>query len=248
MDIRYHTANDYAALRDMEGSDVATLDDADRACLDALGRHLVRSGACRRFGVALLHRHFLVADDELLVETGDVDRRTVEIKPHRRDAALEAATVPFTVRFADPARPGDLIGLEYMARDEAGPDGGFGADCADALAGLHDILSAHGKLDRFGIRTIHHPVRWTEDEVLFEESDVAGRVLSFEVGQRGDPRLAKSVETFWVWERALSASGDEIAVTHCPARCERICVPTGLGHDKRGHDSHGHGHQTGITQ
>jgi len=36
--LRDHNVEDYATLRDMDSTDVAVLDDADRACLDELGR------------------------------------------------------------------------------------------------------------------------------------------------------------------------------------------------------------------
>jgi hypothetical protein len=42
---------------------------------------LVRHDAAGRFGIALLHDHFPVGDDELLMETCDVERRTLTTTP-----------------------------------------------------------------------------------------------------------------------------------------------------------------------
>lgn len=248
IDIRCHDSRDYAMLRDMEGSDVGVLDASDRDCLDEIGALLVRRVAHHRLGIALLHRHFHVTDDEMLVETFNADDRRVEIRPFVHGAFHDDQIAPVTVRFT--AVPGDagrldLIGMEYLHQSEENRCEAFDASDAACLADIRRILARRDKLDRFGVRLIHNPVNWRDDEVLFEESDVAGRVLSFEVGARGDPRVRKSVETFWVWDAVTTSSGDLIAVTHCPAKCKRFCQKTGLGHDPRGHDPQGHGPSTG---
>ena len=65
---RDHNVEDYAALRDMDTSDVAVLDDADRACLDELGDYLVSTGTWQRFAIGLLHKHFEPCDGEVFME------------------------------------------------------------------------------------------------------------------------------------------------------------------------------------
>lgn len=47
---------------------------------DVLAKH----GALDRFGVTLQHKHFDLADDEMLVETTDLDNRTLTIKPRKK--------------------------------------------------------------------------------------------------------------------------------------------------------------------
>ena len=56
--IRDHDVEDYVALRDMDATDVGTLSEDDRACLDELGDYLVSTDAFQRFAIWLLHKHF----------------------------------------------------------------------------------------------------------------------------------------------------------------------------------------------
>lgn len=61
--------------------DVAPIGPDDAACLAELREILARHGALERFGLNLLHDHFAITDDELLVETCDHDNRTLTIAP-----------------------------------------------------------------------------------------------------------------------------------------------------------------------
>lgn len=61
--------------------DVEVRSEADDACFAEIRDVLKRHSALGRFGVTLLHQHFDIADDELLVEQVDVDTRTLTIRP-----------------------------------------------------------------------------------------------------------------------------------------------------------------------
>lgn len=61
-------------------SDVEPLGEADRACLEEV-RALVRHNCLDRFGINLLHEHFQLGADEMLMETCDPERRTLTIQP-----------------------------------------------------------------------------------------------------------------------------------------------------------------------
>lgn len=65
-------------------TDVQPLNDADSECLREIGEVLRRHGAKERFGLTLLHDHFQVAEDELLIEMCDIENRTLTIRPVRR--------------------------------------------------------------------------------------------------------------------------------------------------------------------
>lgn len=53
----------------------------DEACLAEIRQVLAKHGALKRFGLTLLHSHFPITDDEVLVETCDIQNRTLTIKP-----------------------------------------------------------------------------------------------------------------------------------------------------------------------
>jgi hypothetical protein len=60
---------------------VIPLSDADAPLVRELAEVLKKHGASERFGLTLLHRHFLFSDDEMLLETTDVTNRVQTIKP-----------------------------------------------------------------------------------------------------------------------------------------------------------------------
>ena len=61
--------------------DVRLRSGADDALFAEIREVLERHGAAARFGICLLHRHFDVADDEVLLETCDVASRTLVLRP-----------------------------------------------------------------------------------------------------------------------------------------------------------------------
>lgn len=63
--------------------EVEPLSDLDQPCLTEIRAVLVKHDVLRRFGITLLHEHFEVADDEILVETIDVETRTLTSRPEK---------------------------------------------------------------------------------------------------------------------------------------------------------------------
>ncbi|HEY0872555.1 MAG TPA: hypothetical protein VGD94_03715 [Vicinamibacterales bacterium] len=60
--------------------DVDPLNNADTECLLEIRDVLQKHGKLNRFGVALLHSHFDLAADEAMVETCDLENRTLTLK------------------------------------------------------------------------------------------------------------------------------------------------------------------------
>jgi hypothetical protein len=70
---------------------------------------LKRYGVERKYGLALLHKHFDLADDEVMMEYTDVENRTLTTKPARRSEvsgdvvetlwSLESGTMTVCVGF-----------------------------------------------------------------------------------------------------------------------------------------------------
>jgi hypothetical protein len=68
-------------LKSIADETMPTLTEDDRAILTALRTVLVEHKATERFGVTLLHEHFPLTSGERLIETVDVDTRTLTIRP-----------------------------------------------------------------------------------------------------------------------------------------------------------------------
>jgi hypothetical protein len=79
-------------------ADVKAIDDSDAACLYEIQRVLQRHGALSRFGVSLLHSHFDLAEDEMMMETTDLDKREHLVRPVKRSwLNAEGVTAQTTV-------------------------------------------------------------------------------------------------------------------------------------------------------
>ena len=57
----------------------------DEACFEEIREVLARHGKIGRFGITLLHSHFSVLDDEVLLEKCDPTNRTLTIKPAKAE-------------------------------------------------------------------------------------------------------------------------------------------------------------------
>jgi len=69
----------WSNLRNID--DVQPVNDGDTDCLVEIREVLRRHGKLDRFGVALLHSHFDLANDEILLESSDEESRTLVTKP-----------------------------------------------------------------------------------------------------------------------------------------------------------------------
>jgi hypothetical protein len=72
-----------ASFRDLR--EVEPLNEGDSACLKEVGEILKKHGKLDRFGISLLHKHFNLAPNEVLVEYNNPGARVLIIKPERQE-------------------------------------------------------------------------------------------------------------------------------------------------------------------
>ncbi len=90
------------AYRDLPDIDAVTpLDAADFACLAEVREVLSRHGRLDRFGVNLLHTHFPMSDDEVLVESCDDAARALTMTVQPKSALDTADIIPTSWRLTD---------------------------------------------------------------------------------------------------------------------------------------------------
>ena len=215
--VRDHNVEDYAALRDMDTTDVAVLDDADRACLDELGDYLVSTDAWRRFAIWLLHKHFEPGDGEVFMEMATTAPRgtLTTLVRHRLAWGLE----PASMRFDPDVKCGvGVIGMEFAHPADFGSTSPVTHEDETVLAGVAERLRAHGKTERFGVRLIRNPLGLGENEVLVETCDIANRTLQCSVSERDGVSPDNNVETTWQWKPTLSKSGPKVH-RYCSFMC-----------------------------
>lgn len=90
---------EWAPLKDID--DVAPLGDADAACLKELYAVLKRHGKQDRLGVTLLHKHFPMNDDEVLLEHTDPVTRRLVLQPAKLDSPEIARSVQTSWRLTE---------------------------------------------------------------------------------------------------------------------------------------------------
>ena len=224
--MRDHGIEDYAALPDMDATDVGVLGDDDRACLDELGHYLADADAWQRFSVWLLHKHFEPGSGEVFVERAIAAPRRTETTLIER--SLLPGLTPSSIRFEESAG-GDVgvVGMEFAAPEEFGDTAPLSDEDEAVLAGIVERLRAHGKTDRFGVRLIRNPLGLSEHELLSETCDSARRTLRCDVAQR-DALLADRtvVQTAWRW-KVVDDEMAPIVMSECTAGCQSV----GEGHD-----------------
>ncbi|HUO39517.1 MAG TPA: hypothetical protein VMU34_17505 [Mycobacterium sp.] len=186
----------------MDATDVGALREDDRVCLEELGQYLVAAETWRRFGIWLLHRHFVPAPGEIFVERTFRALRETAITPVQRSAFPERGLGTTAIRFDNSvSRDVGVIGLEFAEPVDFGDATPLRNDDEAALAGIAEQLGDCGMIDRFGVRLIRNPLRLSEHELLYETCDGAQWTLNCTVGER-DALLADEtvVETAWRWK------------------------------------------------
>lgn len=93
--------------------DVMTLDSRDEECLRAIQGVVESFELTGKFGVALLHKHFDIGDDEVLLETHDAAAKTLTTRAVS-SSEVDLPSIATTVwRFDGGAR----YGCSYCNRD-----------------------------------------------------------------------------------------------------------------------------------
>jgi len=93
--------------------DVAPFNYSDEACLDEIKMVLEKYKSTSRFGVALLHQHFPIGNDEVLVERNDPTNRRLTIECVKASEVHKLNLMTTVWRFED----GVKYGCSYCNRD-----------------------------------------------------------------------------------------------------------------------------------
>ncbi len=75
----------WSSLKDID--DVEPIGEKDHAVLTELKQVLLKHGYTNRFGVCLLHRHFDISQDEILMENTDVNARVSVLSVEKDDSS-----------------------------------------------------------------------------------------------------------------------------------------------------------------
>jgi hypothetical protein len=116
----------WTSVRNIDG--VEPVSESDTDCLAEIRDVLKKYGNLERFGIALLHSHFPLGDDEILLETTDAETRTLVLKP------------------ADQSEATRSVGTVWMLRDgETATMAWCRSYCSKVFGGLLGHAPAHKK-------------------------------------------------------------------------------------------------------
>lgn len=93
--------------------DAANLNSVDEQCLAEIQAVIEKYGLTNKFGVALLHKHFLIDKDEMMVERNYPKERKLVTTPVRAADAREKDLIATIWRFDN----GSRYGCSYCNKD-----------------------------------------------------------------------------------------------------------------------------------
>jgi hypothetical protein len=191
------------------------------------------------FGVSLLHKHFDLHPDEILVRNIDIARRTAHSGPVSR----HAEAVPYLwkalrdsggrLRFAplEFVRSRDVLSYEVDLTQHA-----------SFLTAISRALADRDLLDVFGISTTNiRNIPLRPDELMVETTDSEKRKLTITPASRADVKIDELTETFWTFTpgplvdigTVLKCTGEHCTghcKSHCKNHCQGHCVHSCVGH------------------
>ena len=209
-----------------------------------VGNVFVRHSVHERFGLSLLHKHFDLSDDEIILRKVNVKRRIVSMFPRKgqRNAVAYLWKVSASKRNHWEFFPLEFLGPEADENASSGPTeelAPFLCEVAEALADL-DLL------DVFGIATTDiRGIPITENELMIETTDPVKRLLTVKPYLHSDVKMEGLTETFWTFtpgensddlEAALACTGTHChnhCRSHCRGHCVRHCVDHNPKPEKR---------------
>jgi hypothetical protein len=100
--------------------EVEAFSEKDHACINAIREILRQHEALGRFGLTLLHSHFNVTNDEVLVETVDTETRTLVTRPVKADDKTIGNSIETSWRLDSPT---GLARCETRCNKTWGPNG-----------------------------------------------------------------------------------------------------------------------------
>lgn len=81
-------------------SEIQPIGESDAECLDEIRSVLEKHNCLGRFGLTLLHSHFDLEEDEMMLETTDMEKREHWVRPVKRSYLQENGITPLTTVLA----------------------------------------------------------------------------------------------------------------------------------------------------
>lgn len=195
-----------------------------QAGIDSLGAVITAHGLHDAVGVTLLHKHFDLAPDEIVVRRFQ-DDRLATMTAEREDSA---GLFPYVWRLAEGGGGRGFYPLEFCATTERRDARSARAQLAHlggASAFLDDFAAAlerRGLVQAFGLSGLHarEPFRLAAGDTLLELSNERDRILTLEKRSQAFVRgVGGTTQTLWVFRPDAEAAAAATCASHCYGHC-----------------------------
>jgi len=184
---------------------------------------LKKYNALDRFGITLLHKHFKIDEDEMMLETIDVEKRRLYMSPVKSKDYLgkgDKSLTTTSLKLVDD----DNVAIQTTMWSKT-PEGSkmlkISESDAKCFYELRQILKKHNALERYGIGLLHKHFDVNEGEVLYETTDVEKRIQIIRPIKIQDITDESIITTCW-----KLVDDDIVATLIC------VCGGGGQGHTR----------------
>jgi hypothetical protein len=166
--------------------------------LACLGHVIVRHKLHDRLGISLLHKHFDLNNDEILLRHIDKGHNCAYMEPAKQ---ASAATPYLWKPVRGPEGQWSFFPLEYLqTQDKASTPGSYLTGLSPFLVEIADTLESLQVLDLFSIAEANiTSIRLQPDEILVETTDSKKRRLDLKPVPDADVNIDEVTETFWMF-------------------------------------------------
>ena len=175
-----------------------------RPSIDMVGGVIVDHGFDDVLAVNLLHKHFELDEDEILVRSF-VDESRAVMRPWKRSVA-EGRTTPYLWRYAVHDGEWAWFPLEFLEDTSGTPIDFALVQCGGPLLRrIGESLVAQNLHELFGVAALYsrHRFKVPAGSTLLETTDEVNRVLTLQCVPLGEIERADSTQTLWVFTRKL---------------------------------------------
>jgi hypothetical protein len=214
---RSHVRTDYLELLDIELA--RNLTSAVYQCIDELRDVILKRYLHMDFGVALLHKHFDVSDDEYLVELGERDGwEQVTMPLPSCELPIDQLTPTISRVSLMASGETEIVDLEFGLVDNV-TSTTFNTQDSAFFIEIADVLNRHSMQNRLGLAN-RGAFLGSAEMVVVEHSSTDPRVLFCELQPRAEVDRSQIVTTQWFWQLDIENSGTPKSMKQ---QCTRTC-------------------------
>lgn len=191
--------------------------EADHILLLRISQAAEELGVQDKFVVTLLHTHFLLSEDEMIVEEIDIDKRTIYKKAVKK-STITGYSFPMNWRLEERG----CIALEHSVSSSEYDEPILTKRDFLFFERVSGILAETKQLNRFGLAMVPSKLFDPRQEILLEDSDLEQRLLESKVYRSEYASESSSIETAWILRSdhfITAARCRERSASRCSYRC-----------------------------